>query len=102
GSMANAVPQAIGVLSDNPHRQTITLSGDGGLAMLLGDLLTLTEHRLPAKIVVFNNSSLNFVELEMKAAGQVPFATELNNPDFAALARAIGIAGFRVEDSADL
>ncbi|MCH1884044.1 ubiquinone-dependent pyruvate dehydrogenase [Agrococcus sp. ARC_14] len=100
GSMANAVPQAIGVLGQDRARQTVTLSGDGGLAMLLGDLLTLTQNRLPAKIVVFNNSSLNFVDLEMKAAGFVPFATDLENPSFAAVAEAMGIKGIRVEDSA--
>jgi pyruvate dehydrogenase (quinone) len=99
GSMANAVPQAIGVLAQDRARQTVTLSGDGGLAMLLGDLLTLVQMDLPAKVVVFNNSSLNFVELEMKAAGQLPFATGLQNPDFAAVAEAMGIRGIRVEDS---
>lgn len=100
GSMANALPQAIGVLAQDRARQAVTLSGDGGLAMLLGDLITLKQMDLPAKIVVFNNSSLNFVELEMKAAGQVPFATSLENPSFAAVAEAMGIKGIRVEDSA--
>lgn len=102
GSMANAVPQAVGVLAQDPTRQTIAMSGDGGLTMLLGDLLTLTQNNLPAKVVVFNNSSLNFVELEMKAAGQLPFAVDLENPDFAAVARALGILGLRVEDSEGL
>ncbi|WP_026927562.1 ubiquinone-dependent pyruvate dehydrogenase [Granulicoccus phenolivorans] len=102
GSMANAVPQAIGVLARERDRQTVTLSGDGGLTMLLGELLTLVQMRLPAKVVVFNNSSLNFVELEMKAAGIVPFATDLDNPDFAAVARAMGIKGIRVESSEDV
>ncbi|MEV4902480.1 ubiquinone-dependent pyruvate dehydrogenase [Citricoccus sp. NPDC055426] len=102
GSMANAVPQAIGVLAQDRARQTVTLSGDGGLTMLLGDLITLVQMDLPAKVVVFNNSSLNFVELEMKAAGQLPFATGLENPDFAAVARAMGIKGIRVEDSRDV
>lgn len=100
GSMANAVPQAVGVLAQDRGRQTVTLSGDGGLTMLLGDLLALTQNRLPAKIVVFNNSSLNFVDLEMKAAGIVPFATDLENPNFAEVAEAMGIRGWRVEDSA--
>ncbi|HET8867349.1 MAG TPA: ubiquinone-dependent pyruvate dehydrogenase [Agrococcus sp.] len=100
GSMANAVPQAVGVLAQDRARQTVTLSGDGGLTMLLGDLLALTQNRLPAKIVVFNNSSLNFVDLEMKAAGIVPFATDLENPNFAEVADAMGIRGWRVEDSA--
>ena len=102
GSMANAVPQAIGAQASFPNRQVVTLSGDGGLAMLLGDLLTLVQAKLPVKVVVFNNSSLNFVELEMKASGFVPFGTGLQNPDFAALADAVGIRGFRVETSAEL
>lgn len=102
GSMANAVPQAIGVLGQDRTRQTVTLSGDGGVTMLLGDLLALTQNRLPAKIVVFNNSSLNFVDLEMKAAGFVPFATDLENPSLAGVAEAMGIKGIRVEESAEV
>lgn len=102
GSMANAVPQAIGVLAQDRTRPTVTMSGDGGLTMLLGDLITLVQMDLPAKIVVFNNSSLNFVELEMKAAGQLPFATHLENPNFATVAQAMGIKGIRVEDSRDV
>jgi pyruvate dehydrogenase (quinone) len=96
GSMANSVPQAIGAQVAFPGRQIITLSGDGGLAMLLGDILTLPQLRLPVKIVVFNNSSLSFVEQEMKAAGLVSFGTDLLNPDFAKLADAAGILGIRV------
>ncbi len=102
GSMANALSQAIGVQAAHPRRQVVALAGDGGLSMLLGELITLVQNRLPVKIVVFENSSLNFVELEMKAAGFVNWATELQNPDFAAVAEAIGIRGFRVDDSADL
>jgi pyruvate dehydrogenase (quinone) len=102
GSMANSIPQAIGVQATHPERQVVTLSGDGGLAMLMGDLLTLVQSKLPVKIVVFNNSSLNFVELEMKAAGFVTFATDLENPNFADVATALGIRGFRVENSKDL
>ena len=102
GTMANSIPQAIGVQASDPQRQVITLSGDGGLAMLMGDLLTLVQSKLPVKIVVFNNSSLNFVELEMKAAGFVTFATDLANPNFADVATALGIRGFRVEDSKNL
>ncbi|GAA1499083.1 ubiquinone-dependent pyruvate dehydrogenase [Paeniglutamicibacter kerguelensis] len=102
GTMANSIPQAIGVQASNPGRQVVTLSGDGGLAMLMGDLLTLVQSKLPVKIVVFNNSSLNFVELEMKAAGFVTFATDLSNPNFADVATALGIRGFRVENSDDL
>ena len=97
GSMANALPQAIGAQSAFPARQVISLSGDGGLAMLLGELLTLRQLQLPVKLVVFNNSSLGFVELEMKAAGLLDFATSLVNPNFAQLAEAAGILGLRVE-----
>ena len=102
GSMANAVPQAVGAQSAYPDRQVVTLSGDGGLTMLLGELLTLTQNDLPVKIVVLNNSSLNFVELEMKAAGYVNYATDLENPDLAAVANALGLKGVRVEKSKDL
>jgi pyruvate dehydrogenase (quinone) len=97
GSMANALPQAIGAQAGHPKRQVIALSGDGGLAMLLGDLLTLRQLQLPVKVVVFNNSSLAFVELEMKAAGLVDYGTELVNPNFAKLAESADIFGIRVE-----
>ena len=102
GSMANAMPQAIGVQSAFPGRQVVTFSGDGGLAMLLGDLLSLHQHQLPVKIIVFNNSVLGFVELEMKAAGILGSGTKLVNPDFAALAKSAGLFSVRVEDPADL
>ena len=102
GTMANAVPQAIGVQASHPGRQVITLSGDGGLAMMLGDLITLKQHRLPVKIVVFNNGALAFVELEMKAAGLVNFGTDLDNPNFADVATALGMHGQRVERPDDL
>ncbi|MGC3994227.1 MAG: ubiquinone-dependent pyruvate dehydrogenase [Propionicimonas sp.] len=102
GSMANALPQAVGAAAALPGRQVVALSGDGGVEMLLGELLTLTQNRLPVKLVVFNNSSLNFVELEMKAAGFVNFATDLHNPDLAAIAEATGVKGFRVENSEEL
>jgi pyruvate dehydrogenase (quinone) len=102
GSMANALPQSIGAQAAFPERQVIALAGDGGLAMLLGELLTLRQNRLPVKIVVFDNSSLNFVEVEMKAAGFVNFGTGLQNPDFAAVANAMGIYGQRVEEPDDL
>jgi pyruvate dehydrogenase (quinone) len=102
GSMACAVPQGIGAQSAFPGRQVVTLSGDGGLAMMLGDLLTLRQQRLPIKMVVFNNGSLAFVELEMKAAGIVTYATDLDNPSFAALANSIGIQGVRVEQPDDI
>ena len=97
GSMASAVPQAIGAQTVFPGRQVVTLSGDGGLAMMLGDLLTLRQAKLPIKMIVFNNGALAFVELEMKAAGIVTYGTELENPSFAALANSIGIQGLRVE-----
>jgi len=102
GSMANALLQAIGVQASHPGRQVITLSGDGGLAMMLGDLLTLKQLKLPVKLVVFNNGSLAFVELEMKAAGIVDYGTDLVNPDFARLADSAGVLGVRVEKPEEL
>lgn len=102
GSMANGLPMGIGAQAAFPDRQVISLSGDGGLGMLLGELLTVREHGLPLKIVVYNNSSLNFVELEMKADGFVKFATDLDNPDYAKVAEAMGIWGRHVEHSSDL
>jgi pyruvate dehydrogenase (quinone) len=97
GSMASAVPQAIGAQAAYAGRQVVSLSGDGGLAMLLGDLLTLRQMKLPVKVVVFNNGALGFVELEMKAAGILNFGTELVNPSFAEIATACGFLGLRVE-----
>jgi pyruvate dehydrogenase (quinone) len=97
GSMANALPQAIGAQLSHPGRQVITLSGDGGLAMLMGDLLTLRQLELPVKLVVFKNDALSFVELEMKAAGFLDFATDLHNPDFAKMADAAGLLGLTAE-----
>jgi pyruvate dehydrogenase (quinone) len=102
GSMANALPHAIGAQAASPGRQVVALSGDGGLAMLLGELVTLRQQRLPVKIVVFNNGALSFVELEMKAAGIVNYGTDLDNPDFAAIARATGLFGVRVDKAGDL
>jgi pyruvate dehydrogenase (quinone) len=102
GTMACAVPHAIGAQTAYRGRQVVALAGDGGLTMLFGELLTLVQNNLPVKIVVFNNSSLNFVELEMKAAGIVNFGTELHNPNFAAVAEAIGIFGRHVEQPGDL
>jgi pyruvate dehydrogenase (quinone) len=102
GSMANALPQAIGAQSAFPGRQVISLSGDGGLAMLLGELLTLRQLKLPVKLVVFNNGTLGFVELEMKAAGLLDFATDLVNPNFAQLAESAGLLGLRVEKPEEL
>src|SRR6201987_245256 len=97
GSMANALPQAVGAQVSHPGRQVITMSGDGGLAMLMGELLTLRQHDLPIKIVVFKNESLAFVELEMKAAVILEFGTDLRNPDFAKIAEGAGLLGLRVD-----
>ncbi|HXM21843.1 MAG TPA: thiamine pyrophosphate-dependent enzyme, partial [Terriglobales bacterium] len=97
GSMANALPQAIGAQVSHPGRQVIALSGDGGLAMLMGDLLSLQQLHLPVKVIVFKNDSLAFVELEMKAAGIVDFGTDLHNPNFAKMAEAAGVLGFTAE-----
>jgi pyruvate dehydrogenase (quinone) len=102
GSMANAMAQSIGVQCACPGRQVISLSGDGGFAMLMGDLLSLVQLRLPVKVVVFNNGSLGFIELEQKATGFLDFGTELQNPNFAAMAEAIGIRGIRLEDPGDV
>ncbi|HWO37125.1 MAG TPA: ubiquinone-dependent pyruvate dehydrogenase [Candidatus Acidoferrum sp.] len=97
GSMANALPQAIGAQVSHPGRQVIALSGDGGLAMLMGDLLSLRQLQLPVKLIVFKNDSLAFVELEMKAAGIVDFGTDLRNPNFAKMAEAAGVLGVTAE-----
>jgi len=97
GSMANALPQAIGAQVSHPGRQVVALCGDGGLAMLMGDLLSLRQLKLPVKIVVFRNDALAFVELEMKAAGFLDFATDLVNPDFAKMAEAAGLLGLTAE-----
>src|SRR6185312_2809302 len=102
GTMANALPQAIGVQAAHPDRQVVALSGDGGLAMLMGELLTLRQQRLPVKVVVLNNGALSFVELEMKADGIVNYGTDLDNPDFAEVARAVGLYGVRVERPTEL
>lgn len=102
GSMANALPMAIGAQATNPARQVISLSGDGGFAMLMGEFLSLAQLGMQVKIVLFNNGSLGFVELEMKATGFLEFGVDLQNPDFAAMARAMGVHATRVEDPADL
>lgn len=102
GTMACALPLAIGAQTVDRIRQVVAFAGDGGLTMLFGELITLSQNRLPVKVIVFNNSSLNFVELEMKAAGIVTFGTDLHNPDFAAVARSLGLFGRRVEQPGDL
>jgi thiamine pyrophosphate-dependent acetolactate synthase large subunit-like protein len=102
GSMANAMPQALGAQAAFPGRQCVALAGDGGFTMLMGDFITLSQHKLPVKVVVFNNGTLGFVELEMKAGGYLETGVKLDNPDFAAMARAMGIFARRVEDPGDL
>jgi pyruvate dehydrogenase (quinone) len=102
GSMASALPQAIGAQLAASDRQVVSMSGDGGISMLLGDLLTLRQLNLPVKVVVFRNDALSFVELEMKANGFLDFGTELKNPDFAALANAAGILGLKAETAQDV
>jgi pyruvate dehydrogenase (quinone) len=96
GSMANAMPQAIGAAMACPDRQVIALCGDGGLSMLLGDLATIAQYKLPIKIVVFNNRSLGMVKLEMEVAGLPDWQTDMHNPDFALVAQAMGIKGIKV------
>ena len=102
GSMANAMSQAIGAQAAYPQRQVISLSGDGGFTMLMGDLLSLSQLKLPVKVIVFNNGALGFIELEQKSSGFLDTGTELVNPNFAAMAEAVGIKGIRIEDPADV
>ncbi len=102
GSMANALPQAIGATIGSPDRQVVALCGDGGFSMLMGELLTLGGLGLPVKVMLFNNSTLGMVRIEMAVAGYVPFATDVRNPDFGALATAAGIHGERVERAEDV
>lgn len=102
GSMANAMPQAIGAQLLDRRRQVVSMSGDGGFSMLMGDFLTLVQQDLPVKIVLFNNSSLGMVELEMLVAGLPAYGTTNHNPDFAAIARAAGAHGVRVEKPKDV
>jgi pyruvate dehydrogenase (quinone) len=102
GSMANAMAQAIGAQKSFPNRQVISFSGDGGFTMLMGDFISLVQLGLPVKVVVFNNGALSFIELEQRAAGFLSTGTELKNPNFAAMAEAIGIRGIRVEQPGEV
>src|SRR6185312_13864624 len=102
GSMANAMPHALGAQALDRGRQVVAFCGDGGLTMLLGDLLTAVAYRLPVRLVVFDNGRLGMVKLEQEQGGLPEFGTVLDNPDLAAVARAIGMHGVRVEDPADL
>ncbi|WP_348765882.1 thiamine pyrophosphate-dependent enzyme [uncultured Salinisphaera sp.] len=102
GTMANAYPQALGIAKAFPERQVIAMCGDGGLSMLMGDLLTLVQEQIPVKLVVFNNSSLGFVEIEQKVEGLLDAYTELKNPDFGRVAEAIGLWGRKIEKKHEL
>jgi pyruvate dehydrogenase (quinone) len=102
GSMANAMLQALGAQAAFPKRQVISLSGDGGFTMMMGEFVTLLQTGLPVKIVVLNNGTLGFVELEMKASGFLDSGCDLKNPNFAAMAQAMGIKGIRVERPQEL
>ena len=102
GSMANAMLQAIGAQAASPGRQVISMSGDGGFTMMMGDFVTLTQMGLPVKVVVLNNGTLGFVEMEMKANGFLDTGVDLKNPNFAAMAEAMGVKGIRVEKPQDL
>jgi pyruvate dehydrogenase (quinone) len=102
GSMANAMAQAIGAQAAFPMRQVISLSGDGGFSMLMGDFLSLVQLGLPVKVVVFNNGALGFIELEQKSTGFLDFGTDFKNPNFAAMAEAVGVRGIRLEDPGEV
>jgi len=102
GSMANAMLQAVGAQAAFPKRQVIALSGDGGFSMMMGELVTLLQNRLPVKVIVLNNGTLGFVELEMKAAGFLDTGCDLVNPNFALMAQSMGIRGVRVEQPQDV
>jgi pyruvate dehydrogenase (quinone) len=102
GSMANALPQAIGAQLLYPERQVISMSGDGGFAMLMGDFLTLAQYDLPVKVILFNNSALGMVKLEMEAFGIPDWQTDLRNPNFARVAEAMGVMGVRIEDPSEV
>ena len=102
GSMANALPQAIGAQVRFPDRQVISLSGDGSFAMMMGDFITLVQYEPPVKVVVYNNGSLGMVKLEQNVAGLRDFSTDLKNPNFARVAKAMGATGLRVEDPSEV
>ena len=102
GSMANAMPQALGAQSVDKQRQVIAMCGDGGFSMLMGDFLSVAQLKLPVKLVIFNNNVLGFVAMEMKAGGYLTDGTELENPNFAEIATACGVKGIRVERASDL
>jgi pyruvate dehydrogenase (quinone) len=100
--MANAMPYAMGSTIAFPERQVIALCGDGGLSMLMGELLTIAERQLPVKLVVFNNSQLDFVHIEQMEAGFPPYGTKFKNPNFAEMVQTLGITGFRLEHATEV
>jgi pyruvate dehydrogenase (quinone) len=102
GSMANAMPQALGAQALYPNRQVVAFCGDGGITMLLGDLITLVAYQLPVKLVVFNNHRLGMVKLEMEQSGLPEFGTVLDNPNLANVASSLGLTGIRIERSDEL
>jgi pyruvate dehydrogenase (quinone) len=102
GTMADGMPSALGLQKCQPGRQVICLSGDGGFAMLLGDLLTTVQENLPIKIAVYDNGALGFIEIEQKAAGLVPVYTDLKNPNFGEVAKAVGLWGYMVSKAGEL
>ena len=102
GTMASGMPSALGLQKCQPGRQVICLAGDGGFSMLLGELLTVVQEKVPIKIVVYDNGKLGFVDIEQKAAGLVPVYTDLKNPDFGAVARAMGLWGRHVARAGEL
>ena len=102
GTMASAMPSAIGLQKCQPGRQVVCMAGDGGFAMLLGDLLTVVQEKVPIKIVVFNNGKLGFIDIEQKSAGLIPMYTDLKNPDFGEVAKAVGLWGQSVAKAGDL
>lgn len=102
GTMANALPSAIGMQASSPDKQVVAMCGDGGFSMLMGEILTLSQEKLPVKVIVFNNGRLDFVALEMKTEGLVDVFTDLKNPNFAKVAKAAGLHGIRVDKPEDL
>ncbi len=102
GTMASAMPSALGLQKCQPGRQVVCLAGDGGFAMLLGDLLTAVQENLPIKIAVYDNGKLGFIDIEQKAAGLIPVFTALKNPDFGEVARAMGLWGRQVSKAGEL
>jgi pyruvate dehydrogenase (quinone) len=102
GSMANAMPQAIGAALARPGQQVIAFCGDGGMSMLLGDLITIVQYKLPVKIIVFNNRSLGMVKLEMEVAGIPDLETDMLNPDFTKIAEAMGITGININEPSEV